>query len=134
VDCGFVDLSDLVGIPFVDRGRTKDGADCFGVFSLAMERFGIAVPEVSMSAYASETIFEEIRKRKTEWHRVEVPSPGDAVVMRHDPLLPEVEQHLGVYLGAGRFIHSIQKVGSMIVRIDHPIWKNKITGFYRWTK
>ena len=63
-----------------------------------------------------------------------IPCRGMPITMRNDPSLPDTEQHLGVYLGAGRFIHSVEKVGSMIVRIDHPIWKNRIAGFYRWNR
>ena len=134
-DCGYADLSDLVGIPFVDRGRSKEGADCWGLFRLAMERFGIEVPEVNVSAYSSREICEEMMRQIPRlWERVEVPLPGDAVVMRHDANLPDTEQHFGVYVGGGRFIHSLEKTGSIIVRVDHPLWKNKIAGYYRWIR
>lgn len=127
-------MEDLVGIPFVSKGRDKSGADCWGVFKMAQERFGNYVPDVTVDAFDTEGIVREMTNQIRLWTRVEDPLPGDAVVMAHDPNIPEIIQHYGVYIGGGKMIHTIEKIGSMIVRIDHPLWKNKIRGFYRWNR
>jgi cell wall-associated NlpC family hydrolase len=132
---GLTDVSDLVGIPFVDKGRSKDGADCYGIFSLAMERFGITVPPVSVSAFAVHEAFAEFRRQVEQerlWIPVADPLPGDAVVMRNDPQMPRLIQHFGVCIGEGKFLHALEKTGSVIARLDHPLWKNRIAGAYRW--
>ncbi len=131
------DLSDLVGIPFVEGGRTKEGADCYGIFVLAMERFGIFVPPAEVAPYASGEVNEAFREqvwRKRLWIPVSDPAAGDAVAMRNDPDLAGLVQHFGVYLGGGKFIHTLEKTGSIISGVEHPFWKNRIAGFYRPTE
>lgn len=128
-----VALRELIGVPFLNKGRSVRGADCWGIFEMVQKIFGNAVPEVvDVSAFSTSVISEKMREQLIHWHRVEVPQPGDAVTMALDPKKPEVEQHFGVYIGHGKFIHTLTKTGSMFVAIDHPFWKNRIRGFYRW--
>lgn len=125
-------LDDLVGIPFVPKGRTKNGSDCWGIFKMVQERFGNNVPDVNVSSFATELINEEMKKQLPLWKKVDTLEPGDAITMRLDPKLPDTEQHFAVYIGNGKMIHTLVKTGAIVVRVDHPYWKNKITGFYRW--
>jgi hypothetical protein len=43
-------------------------------------------------------------------------------------------QHFGVMIDKRRFIHTLEKIGPMLTRIDGYWWKDKIRGFYRWKK
>lgn len=130
----YVDVSDLIGIPFKDGGRDRNGADCWGLFKMAQERFGNHVPDVSVSAFDSPGIREAMANQMFLWEPVEDLEPGDAIAMSLDYDLPDTVQHFAVYIGDGKMIHTVKKVGSMMVRIDHPLWKNKIIGAYRWIK
>ena len=63
---------------------------------------------------------------------MDVPEPGDLAVMNLDPMAPTMIQHVGVYVGNGRIIHTLKKRESHLVRIDDPYWSKKIKCYYRW--
>jgi len=131
-DCGYADLSDLVGIPFVDRGG-RGGRGLLGIFRLAMERFGIEVPEVNVSAYSSREIREEMLRQIPRLWGGRGSGAGGSVVMSTMRICRIRNSTSGSMSGRG-FIHSPEKTGSIIVRVDHPLWKNKIAGYYRWIR
>ena len=133
-DCALADLADLVGIPFVEKGRDRSGADCYGVFKMAQERFGNNVPDVDVSAFAPLRIDELMREQLPLWEKLIDPAPGDAVALAMEPEMPDLVQHYGVYVGEGKFIHTLSKTGSMIVPLAHPFWEKRLRGFYRWKK
>jgi cell wall-associated NlpC family hydrolase len=126
------DLRELVGIPFVDGGRTVQGADCWGLARLALNRFGYDVPDFTVSCFNSAAINGIYEAEKARWERVEQPEPGCVIAMRIDPRMPDAVQHIGVYLGAGRILHTLKKRESHIVRMDDPYWKGRIVACYRW--
>jgi cell wall-associated NlpC family hydrolase len=41
-------------------------------------------------------------------------------------------QHVGVYIGNGRVIHTLKKRESHLIRIDDSYWSLKIVKYYRW--
>ena len=54
---------------------------------------------------------------------------GDIVLMK----FRGIESHIGVYVGSGRLLHSMAKVGCVVDLIKR--WDNNITGVYRlWNK
>lgn len=127
-------VDDLIGVPFVDRGRDPVvGLDCYGLFMEVNRRFGQIVTDKNVACEdvvtASVEVPEDIAKH---WAIVESPAPGDAVAMALSGNHPGVVQHFGVYLGNGRFIHTLMKIGVMISRINDPSWEKRIKGFYRW--
>jgi cell wall-associated NlpC family hydrolase len=127
------EIADLIGIPFVDEGRDPaTGLDCWGLFVLAQKCLGNIVPDFKVSCFNTEGITGFFEIARESWTPVEVPVPGDAVLMTLDPFMPNMIQHFGVYLGRGRFLHTLQKTHSHLSRIDDRFYKNKIRGFYRW--
>jgi cell wall-associated NlpC family hydrolase len=40
-----INLRDLLGIPFTNRGRTLDGLDCYGLVMEVYKKFDITLPE-----------------------------------------------------------------------------------------
>ncbi|WP_027367597.1 NlpC/P60 family protein [Desulfocurvibacter africanus] len=128
------DLRDLAGIPFVDGGRDPaQGLDCWGLFRLAMQRFGHEVPDYALSAFATQLIGETAaRELAAKWRRVERPEPGCAVCMALDPAAPGSVQHFGVYVGQGLFIHCLEKTGSILSHIGDKFWAGRIKGYYTW--
>lgn len=64
--------------------------------------------------------------------KVNTPEPGDIAAMSIDPEFPSLVQHVGVYIGDGRVLHTLRKRQSHLVKVDDPYWKRKIVGFYRW--
>ena len=127
-------LKDLIGIPFVDRGRDRGGMDCWGLAMAAMRHFGRDVPDFDVSCFDTRSINGIYERERGTWMTVCDPEPGDVVAMRIDASHPDMVQHIGVYIGSGRFIHTLKKRDSHIVRMDDPYWSRKIVGCYRWVR
>ena len=127
-------MRDLIGIPFADRGRDRNGADCWGLARMAMQRFGHDVPDFNVSCFDTPSIHAiyDGQKATWAWQRVETPEPGDLAAMNLDALAPEMIQHVGVCIGNGRVLHTMKKRESHLVRIDDPYWSRKIQHWYRW--
>lgn len=101
---------------------------------MAMRHFGKDVPEMDVSCYDTLSIHAIYNGERARWawKRVEDPEPGDIAVMNLDPRFPEMVQHVGVYVGNGRILHTMSKRASHLIRIDDPTWSLKIVGYYRW--
>jgi cell wall-associated NlpC family hydrolase len=134
---GFVstDLRDLIGIPFVDGGRDPvEGLDCWGLLILAAKHFGYDVPDFDISCFDAPGI-NEIYKSETDtvrWRQRRELQPGYVIAMALSQRMPDAIQHFGIYIGEGKFLHTVRKAGSCLSSIDAPLWKNKIKGYYEW--
>lgn len=60
-----------------------------------------------------------------DFYLVEIPNFGDLILLK----LWGIESHIGVYLGDGLMLHSIQGTGSAIDRVTR--WGKNISGYYR---
>jgi len=128
-------ISDLIGIPFADGGRDRKAMDCWGLAMAAMREYGRNVPDFSVSCFDTLSIYaiyDGQRKAQWAWKAVDAPVEGDLAVMCLDPSLPGFVQHVGVYVGNSRMIHTMAKRNSHLVRIDDPYWSRKIQNWYRW--
>jgi cell wall-associated NlpC family hydrolase len=127
-------LRDLIGIPFVDRGRDCNGMDCWGLALAAMRHFGKDVPDFDVSCFDTLSIHAIYvgQKARWAWEKVDDPEPGDLAAMCLDPAHSGMVQHVGVYVGSGRILHTLKKRESHLIWMDDPYWSRKITRFYRW--
>jgi cell wall-associated NlpC family hydrolase len=127
-------FSHLVGIPFLDGGRDPaSGLDCWGLFMAANKVFGIDVPDFHLGCQNTVQIYlASIGDIRSCWSPVTTPHVGDAVVMALDPDYPECIQHFGVMIETRRFLHTLEKTGAIVSGIDHPFFKNRIKGYYRF--
>ena len=124
------DYKDLIGIPFVDRGRDpKVGLDCFGLAKEVFRWHGIDLPEFWIAcedaSQINRTVGEE--KKSGRWARLEKPEVPCLIVLRFNAYK---WNHVGVYIGSGRMIHTARKTGGRIERLDHPYWRQRIEGYY----
>ena len=125
------DYIKLIGTPFVDGGRDpKIGLDCYGLLMEVFSGFGISIPEYFASALNDQAVSEQVEKVRTvEWKSVDrknLPVPC-VVLLRFNSSLCN---HVGAYIGNGRFIHCRNPIGVNIDRIDSPAWRHRIEGFY----
>lgn len=127
------DLSGLIGIPFIQNGRDPTrGLDCWGLCREVFRRYGIEVPDFHMACYDAFQINGILEGERPSWIRLDAPEPGCAVCFALDQNFPELVQHLGVYVGGGRILHTLEKRGSSLIRLDDRFFGRKIRGFYRW--
>lgn len=126
----------FVGIPFLDRGRTLDGADCWGLTRLAlMEIAGLEVPaydEHYASAIERRANAEMIKGSLGDWVQV---LPGtekrfDCIIMRDG----RFESHLALVTQPGRMLHTYQGSASCIDRYRNSPFRERIVAFYRHRK
>lgn len=117
---------DLIGIPFKDGGRDKTGMDCWGLARECFKRQGIYVKDYSVSAMEESKISEKMEKEHSQWKKLEEPVEGCLVLIRTEPKL--WANHVGIYIGNGRFIHAYMMAGVCVSTIKR--WSSHIVGYY----
>lgn len=122
-----------VGIPFVSKGRTRDGCDCWGLFRMvAQEQFGIkGLPDYARTyAHANDraSVVGAIhRGLERGWTRSDEASPGALVVLN----VMGKPWHTGVAVGGPWMLHTLENVGSALERLDSITWMRRVEGYYR---
>ncbi len=131
------DLKDLIGVPFKNRGRSREeGFDCYGLVKEVFRRYGNIIPEYDMQynyddmCRVNELIEGNIHDYP--WKEIKEPKAPCLIAMRFGS--PEgVVNHTAVYIGGGRFIHARERIGVCIDRLSSPAWRRVIVGFYEYT-
>jgi cell wall-associated NlpC family hydrolase len=100
---------DYIGLPFRRAGTTRDGCDCRGLALLWLrEQLGVAIPDPPSDTTVTDA-----------WD-LSVPKPtlerGDLVFFRR--FNDDHPEHLAVYLGGGRYLHTLAGLQS---RIDNGL-------------
>ena len=121
-------VSDLIGVPFVDGGRGPDGYDCWGLATEVYKRFGKELPDYKICCEDASRINAEMETQRPRWVKLDAPEVPCLVVMQ---MGVSFINHVGVYIGEGRFIHTRSGIGANIARIDDPNWRKRIEGYYR---
>lgn len=134
-----IDTSKFIGVPFVNGGRDFSGCDCWGMVRLVFQEYGIEVPDYKIHCMRSKAIGLQValemkasKDGENRWERVNAPEEPCLVLMEHMPDIPGYINHLGVYVGGGKMIHTCLKQNCHIDSIDNMYWQSTIRGFYRW--
>lgn len=128
-----MDLKSYITVPFLEKGRSKAGWDCWGVAYVMYKEFlNIDLP-LYLDNYTSteqKDVLGVLIEGQLEkmWMETKVPQPLDIISIR----LRNRPMHVGVYIGKGRFIHALENTGTAIERTDSITWKNRILGYYRY--
>jgi len=134
-----VDLRDLIGAKFVDGGRGPEEYDCWGLTREIFHRFGVELPDYNIGAFECARVGEEIGKHVAaarnggdkEWVELKEPEVPCLVVIRNHP---KFVNHCGVYVGEGKFIHTLEKTNAIISEVNSPLWRRKIVGFFKYER
>ena len=129
-----VQVKDLIGVPFVSRGRDpRTGLDCWGLVMEVGRRFGKQIPDFYVDAHDSAQIGVIKSFVEREWLKVERPEPGAVVGIALDRLnMPDITQHYGICLDRRRFVQCLEGSGVVVTDFSHRFFKNIITGYYQW--
>lgn len=122
-----------VGIPFEAHGRSRRGADCWGLHRLVLEQLaGVLVPsygELYCSTREAEANARLLAGQMGDW--LEVPEGSeqafDGVLMR----VGRHACHVATVVAPGRMLHTYAGSRSHIDNYRSGFLKERIVGFYR---
>lgn len=103
----------LVGRPFAWGGRGPDSYDCWGVVRVVAEAMGRVLPDYEEANNVESVVRHIERETKTEkWRKVDIPEPGDVVLLS---TVPNLFHHAGILTEWG-VLHAVPKRGVLISR------------------
>ncbi|MDN6195571.1 MAG: NlpC/P60 family protein [Atopostipes suicloacalis] len=106
----------LTGIGYSYGGTTTSGFDCSGFTSYAYRQAGRSLPRTAAGQYAATS---RVSRSQAQ--------PGDLVFFRQGGGI----DHVGIYLGGGRFIGSQSSTGVATSTINSGYWARYFVGFGR---
>jgi cell wall-associated NlpC family hydrolase len=124
----------FVGIPYADRGRAFNGADCYGILFLAFrEMLRIDLPalhDLYTLPADRKAIAGLIANQIEPWREVQAGSERtfDGVLMREDGQ----PRHIGVVTEPGKVCHVERGASSVIERYRSGHLQHRVIGFYRY--
>ncbi len=132
-----INYTDLIGTPFVNEGRDpKKGLDCYGLVMEVFGRYGIKLPEYTANYDDAAKIDAIIRQQKTNpiWKKVKegTEPPAPSIVCISFGVPKGIINHTGVYIGDGKMIHTRDRIGVCVDRVESPAWRRIIDSFYTY--
>lgn len=134
--------NNYIRIPFILRGRSHEGADCWGIIRLVLEeQFGIVVPSYDELDYEnikdtrkrwkilSEVILKGRDDTKNGWLQI-IPGtekPGDILLIRQSGHYV----HVGIVVIPNMMLHSEEGVGCVVENYAGLNWQRRVIGIYR---
>ncbi|MBB6011869.1 cell wall-associated NlpC family hydrolase [Aquamicrobium lusatiense] len=126
-----IDLNHYVGLPWRDRGRMRNGCDCWGLLRLVYAgELGIGLPDHS-NGYADTSdrpaVAGLIEAGLADWMPVAAgrERPLDAILIRQAPW------HVGIVVRRGLMLHMPENQSSCIEPYDTGRWSRRVEGIYR---
>ena len=131
-------VNELIGIPWLDRGRSLQGCDCWGLIYLAYKHlYQIMLPTFTDASAAD--VAEVARMIDTErgspWTEVDVTRHrlGDVALFRQELKVPT---HVGFVTGPWRMLHIIRNGTTALGSFDPDsnrgrLWHTRLAGVYR---
>ena len=118
-------IADLVGKPFRDDAMGPYAYCCWGLAVEVFCRFGVLLPDYRA---ACASVAGGVTANREQWVRCagEISVPALIVFTTAG-----ICDHVGVYLGGGKFIHAHETGGVSVIPTNHIFWKKRIEGYYR---
>lgn len=123
--------SEYLPIPYERAGRSRSGADCWGLVCLIYrDRRGIELPGFQYSSLTEARSHIAVGMAGTGWREVDAPAALDVALFQFvgHPL------HVGVVIGPempGDMIHAMQGVGVSVEPFRGKRWGSRLCGFWR---
>ena len=126
--------NDYIRIPFLDRGRTRAGADCWGLICILFsEMLNIELPRLDQYENTKDEyrpmMDAIVRAERIGW--LDIPAgeekPFDVIVLK----LAGLPVHVGVVVRPGVMIHCLRGAGTVVEDYRSRKWKNQVEGFCR---
>lgn len=120
---------DYVGIPYLSKGSSFMGADCYGLFRLikAMQE-NVKIPEYEYDSAEDMESIETAMIARLTWTKHEKPAEGMLVIIN----IAGQPVHCGYVLDENNMLHSLKGHNSAIERFTSKKWKDRVEGFYSY--
>ena len=126
-------INDFIGIPFVSKGRTFRGCDCYGLVKLYYkEVLNIELPETVITAEQPRRTFANYLNEISKNWTLTTQQKNAVVAMSINAEHPSLVTHFAVMIDDKRFIDTRENMSSYLTSIDDEKIKNQIKGFYKW--
>ena len=126
-------ISNFIGIPFVSKGRSFNGCDCYGLVKLYYkEILNIDIPETIITAEQPRRTFANYLNEISKNWTATTPAKNVVVAMSVNAEHPNLVTHFAVMIDDKRFIDTRENMSSYLTSIDDERIKNQIKGFYKW--
>lgn len=122
----------LVGLPYKEHGRDENGIDCYGLAILLFKKLGIELPDYQYKPDWYEKGYNFYLE-----HYHECAKQIDSKDLKEKDLLlfrvdgSPVPNHLGIWLGEGRFIQCLKKTGVIITELSRQPFYRQFHSCYR---
>ena len=126
-------IEKFIGIPFVSKGRSFKGCDCYGLVKLYYkEVLNIDLPETVITAEQPRRTFANYLNEISKNWTSTVPQKNAVVAMAVNAQHPSLVTHFAVMIDDKRFIDTKENMSSYLTSINNKKIKNQIKGFYKW--
>jgi hypothetical protein len=125
-------LNKYVGIPFVSGGREYSGCDCWGLVRLYYKNeLNIDLPSLNSeyTEHDTERMEELVAQYKEGWTKLEEPELGSLILFK----VLGRETHVGIYIGSGKFLHSLEGNASAVQSVNSKEWQKRIVGYFKYS-
>ena len=127
--------NEYIKIPFEERGRQVDGADCWGLVRIIYHReLGVQLPILQKytSTKDKDALPTIIQEESSTWQPVKLgdEQPFDVAVFN----MCGVPMHVGVVVRQNFMIHCERGSGTTLEDYTDRKWCNRLVGFYRYEK
>ena len=126
---------DYIGLPFLSKGRDRNGVDCWGLLRLVyQEELGIYHPSYTEN-YEVAAISDEVTEAfnlglDSSWQKVDKVREFDAVMLT----ISGKPFHCGVITTKGYMLHIIKGSNAVVESYMNRHWNRRIDGIYRYNK
>jgi hypothetical protein len=107
-----------MGVPYVWGGTTPKGFDCSGFTQYVFKQHGISIPRVTQSQVLIGSAVSKSNLKKNDLVFFDTYTKNG---------------HVGIYIGAGNFIHASSSSGVTVGNINSSYWKKKYSTARRIT-
>ena len=124
--------SRYIGLPWADRGRTREGVDCWGLVRLVYSE----ELNIDLESYAdlyrdplSPAASIALEEGAALWERIEIgrERPFDVAIFSEG----RAASHVGIVCGPSAMLHVLQGRDACIENYERPAWRPRLLEFRR---
>lgn len=120
-------IAEFVGIPYVLGGRSRAGADCWGLVRLVYaELLGIELEDYAYTSRRDAGVL--IDTHRHAWLELTAPLPFAVAVLRNG----RAPMHCGVVVDAERMLHTTSGGESVVQSFRAPAFAPRLVGFFAY--